>query len=289
MRAELQTFAASHDALVARLWNRRSAARWGIDLETFRSMLHESVTHRFVDLTPSERTVDAYLTSLHLDDLCLARGCAEGNDGAWDDFIASHRPRLYAAARALAGDNGRELADGLYGELYGVTGTGAGRGSLFRYFHGRSSLATWLRSILAQRHIDVRRAAARTEMVDPSELEALPASNRDPSPDRDRFVCAAQAALDAAISALADADRLRLRLYYGQQLTLASIGRAMGEHEATVSRKLDRARRFLRKRVEETLARDHGIEGEALRECFATAADAPELHLTRLLSRAEDG
>jgi RNA polymerase sigma-70 factor (ECF subfamily) len=252
-------------------------------------MLHESAAHRFTEGTPSPRAVDAYLTSLHLDDLCLARACAGGRGDAWEEFVISHRPRLYAAARAVAGDGGRELADGLYGELYGVTERGTARASLFRYFHGRSSLTTWLRSVLVQRHIDVRRAAARTEAIDPSKLEALPASHRDPSPDRDRFVRAAQAALDEAISTLEDADRLRLRLYYGQQLTLAAIGRAMGEHEATVSRRLDRARRLLRRHVEEILEREHGIAGEALLECFATAAEAPELHLTRLLSRAEDG
>jgi RNA polymerase sigma factor (sigma-70 family) len=289
MPLDLQTFVAGHGALLARLRDRCTAARWNLDPGIFASMLHESVTYRFTGVDPSPHAIDNYLAALHLDDLCLAGACARGNGEAWDEFVMTQRPRLYAAARAIAGENGRELADSLYGELYGVTETGAGRGSLFRYFHGRSSLTTWLRSILVRRHIDRRRAAARTETVDPSELEALAAPHRDPSPDRDRFVCAAQAALDTAISALEDADRLRLRLYYGQQLSLAGIGRATGEHEATVSRKLDRARRLLRKHVEDLLAREHGIEGDALRECFATAADAPELHLTRLLSRAEDG
>jgi RNA polymerase sigma factor (sigma-70 family) len=289
MPVDLQTFTADHGALVARLWHCCTAARWGIALVAFGSMRHESVAHRFADSRPSEPAVDAYLASLHLDDLCLTRACADGSGQAWDEFVATHRPRLYAAARAIAGDDGRELADSLYGELYGISGTADGRKSPFRYFHGRSSLTTWLRSILVQRHIDARRAGARTEMVDPSDLEGLPAPHRDPSPDRDRFVRATQAALDEAIGALDEADRLRLRLYYGQQLTLAAIGRATGEHEATVSRKLDRARRVLRKHVEQLLAREHGIDGDALRECFAAAADAPELHLTRLLSRAEDG
>ena len=44
----------------------------------------------------------------------------------------------------------------------------------------------------------------------------------------------AQGALDEAIAALESKDKLRLRLYYGQQLTLAQIGRLTGEHEATV-------------------------------------------------------
>lgn len=130
MPVDLQTFTADHGALVARLWHCCTAARWGIALDAFGSMLHESVAHRFADSRPSEPAVDAYLASLHLDDLCLTRACADGNGQAWDEFVATHRPRLYAAARAIAGDDGRELADSLYGELYGITGTADGRKSL---------------------------------------------------------------------------------------------------------------------------------------------------------------
>lgn len=290
MPLDLQTFIAAHGPLMARLRGQCTAARWDLDPETFQSLLHESVVHRFAGQTPPPAAVDAYLTALHLDDLCLAHACANGRGEAWDEFVVSHRPHLYAAARSLAGEDGRELADSLYADLFGVTASGGSRASLFRYFHGRSRLTTWLRSVLVQRHIDARRAAARTDPVDPGELDTLPdARSGAVSPDRDRFVRATQAALDQAVGALADADRLRLRLYYGQQLTLAAIGRAMGEHEATVSRKLERARRLLRRNVEELLAREHGIRGDALRECFAVAAEAPELQLTRLLSRAEDG
>ena len=41
-----------------------------------------------------------------------------------------------------------ELADSLFAELYGLSAEK--RGSLLRYFHGRSSLKTWLRAVLAQ-------------------------------------------------------------------------------------------------------------------------------------------
>lgn len=108
-------------------------------------------------------------------------------------------------------------------------------------------------------------------------------------PRRDEYVAAVQQALDTAIDALEPRDRLRLRLYYGQDLTLARTGRLLGEHEATVSRHLSRARQTLTRNVERALARDHGLSAEAIRACFEHAAEAPELRLDRLLSRAEDG
>ena len=43
-----------------------------------------------------------------------------------------------------------------------ASGTREGqRQSLFRYFQGRSSLATWLRAVLAQRYVDRQRALRR--------------------------------------------------------------------------------------------------------------------------------
>jgi DNA-directed RNA polymerase specialized sigma24 family protein len=106
-------------------------------------------------------------------------------------------------------------------------------------------------------------------------------------PRRDEYVRAAQASVDAAIGALDGPDRLRLRLYYAEGLTLAEIGRVFGEHEATVSRRLSRLRRSLRDTVEHELRARHGFDGAAMRLCFEYAADAPELHLTRLLSTEE--
>jgi hypothetical protein len=46
-----------------------------------------------------------------------------------------------------------------------------------------------------------------------------------------------------------------LAFYYLDQLTLAEIGRTLGEHESTMSRQLERTRRLLRERVTEFLRR----------------------------------
>jgi len=76
-------------------------------------------------------------------DLELARQCAAGDEAAWERFILEFRPILYRAADALdPGGGARELADTLYADLYGVAEAGAERRSLFRYYQGRSSLAT---------------------------------------------------------------------------------------------------------------------------------------------------
>ena len=100
----------------------------------------------------------------HEKDLELARACERGDETAWDRFIAEYRPILYRSADAIDPSGGaREVADSLYAELYGLKESDGKRKSLFAYFQGRSSLATWLRAILAQRYVDRIRGTRRLE------------------------------------------------------------------------------------------------------------------------------
>jgi RNA polymerase sigma-70 factor, ECF subfamily len=289
---DLPAFVAAQSRLIAGLYARSGAERWALSQESLAQALHQSTRHRFPD-GATEGEVARYLATVHVEDLALAAACREGNGAAWDHFVLHFRPALYAAARSVAGDAHRDLADSLYAELYGVSNAGEERTSLLAWYHGRSRLLTWVRSVLVQRHIDARRAASRTEQWDPDDESAPGGRGRGyastPDPGRAHAVAIAQDALDRAIAALDARDRLRLRLYYGEDLTLAQVGRITGEHEATVSRKLDRARADLRRRVERHLRAEHGLSDAAIAECFAYAAAAPELHLTRLLSRADDG
>ena len=98
-------------------------------------------------------------------------GVAQGHEAAWEHFVREHRPLLYRAGTAIAGEFGRELADSLYAELFGLRERDGNRQSLFRYFHGRSSLGTWLRSVLAQRYVDEVRSRRR---LDPSARRGRP-------------------------------------------------------------------------------------------------------------------
>ena len=274
--------------LVHRLYERAGAARWGVTPERFAEALARSLSHRFAGGEPPDRG-RTYLESLEVADLGLACACADGHEPAWEHFMLELRPQLYHAARSVGGDEGRDLADSLYAELFGLPGADGRRRSLLLHYHGRSRLLTWLRSVLVQRHVDRMRATRRlTPLSDEDHAEAVTSRGDAPDADRAALIAHAQAALDAAIDALAPRDRLRLRLYYRQTLTLAAIGRLLGEHEATVSRKLDKARRTLRAEVQRALA-SRGLAPAAIERAFELAADAPDLQLDRLLARADDG
>ena len=269
-------------ALAERLYLKARAERWRVPLERFAEALERG----------AER--GANLDKLHLEDLALACGCAAGDEAAWEHFIREQRPTLYRAAEALdPGGSARELADGIYGELF--------ERSLFRYFHGRSSLATWLRAVLAQRHVDRLRAGRRLEPLpdDSGPAEAGPyeagryasaaaVGPAEAGPHEDRCRKLISSALTRAVSELPSRDRLRLACYYAQELTLAETGKLLGEHEASSSRHLARTRRTLRGEIERRLRDQHGLTAAEIADCFAAVSQDPgELDLRQLL-RSED-
>jgi RNA polymerase sigma-70 factor (ECF subfamily) len=271
------------DGQIARLYRKAQAGRWGVPVASFAEALERSVAQWSAGRAPGA-DVEPYLATLHLEDLALACACAAGHDAAWDHFMMEYRPGLYRAADALDHTGGaRELADALYAELYGLKERDGTRATLFRYFHGRSSLATWLRAILTQRHIDHLRAHRRHESLPDEDASTSPVSESTPDPDRQRFLTTIATALSGALAALAARDRLRLGCYYAQQMTLAEIGRLLHEHEGTVSRHLTRTRRAIRGDVEDRL-RKTGLGDREIEECFASVTeDAGSLDLAELM------
>src|SRR5262245_36309025 len=242
-------------ALVERVYRKARGERWSLPLEVFASTLEASARKAFASSTPDASQLDRYCESLHLEDLALACACAQGSDAAWEHFVREYRPSLYRAADAIDPSGGaRDLADSLYGELFGLDVRDGERRSHFRYFHGRSSLATWLRAVLSQRHIDRLRSARRQDPLPEDEAPNAIAAPRDEAdPGRAGYISVMRNSLTAAVAALAPRDRLRLRCYYAQNLTLAHIGRMLNESEATASRHLSRVRREVRAAVERDL------------------------------------
>jgi len=277
-------------ARLQRLRDKAQADRWKVPAEVFSNALERSAEKAFAGRTPADPELDRYYDSLHLPDLALACACAMGREEAWDHFVREFRPGMYRAADAIdAGGGAREIAQALYAELFGLKEKDGIRQSVFRYFHGRSSLATWLRSLIAQRFVDRHRETRKLEpLPDDGSAAPLRAAATVFDPDRARFVAAMRGALAAAIAALEPRDRLRLACYYAQEMTLAQIGTLTREHEATVSRALARARKAIREDVERRLRDDCGFAKAEIEECFRSLVDdAGNLDLNEWLGRKE--
>jgi len=258
-----------------RLYQKADAGRWKVPAEVFNNALERGAEKVFGGRAPTDTELDRYYDSLHLQDLALACACAMGREDAWDHFVREYRPSMYRSADAIdPGGGAREIAEALYAELFGLREKDGIRQSVFRYFHGRSALSTWLRSLIAQRYIDRHREIRRLEPL-PEESSAAPL--RAPAlaidPDRARYVTIMRSVLAASIAALAPRDRLRLACYYAQEMTLAQIAALTREHEATVSRQLAKTRRSIRDDVERRLTAEHGFTNREIDECFKSLVD----------------
>jgi RNA polymerase sigma factor (sigma-70 family) len=244
------------------------AAQWGVDPAEFARACEAA-------------SVKGGPLQAHLADFGLAVACTCGHEPAWDHLIRELRPRLERAAAALD-PTGRavDLADELFADLYSQ--------KLFRHFHGRSSLSTWLRAVLAQRFVDRIRAGRRTEPLEDD--DRVPAVARSGGPDDSACRAAVRLALTDALEQLSSRDRLLLGCYYSQGIKLAAIGRMLREHEATISRHLTRIRQDLRAAIEHALSTRMGYDSAATRDCLRSVMDdAGDLDLDVLIARSGDG
>jgi RNA polymerase sigma-70 factor len=278
----LDRFLAQFSQVVTALQEEAKCARWALSPNVFAEALRRSAEKRFGATNPNLGEIEAYLKSLHLEDLALACACGEGEGKAWEYFVAHFRQDLRNAATAILRGSGQasegraaELADSLYGELYGVRSSGsAPRKSLFEYFHGRSKLSTWLRAVLAQKHVDLLRTSGKTVSIEDDKKSgsfrdpAMQTEFEAPDPDRELYLGRVARCLSAALAALTPRERLILACYYVDRLTLAEIGRTLREHESTISRQLERTHRALRENVAQSLR----IGSPARRDCPAEPA-----------------
>lgn len=266
-----------------RLHARAAAARWGLTVDRFHETLARVASRRFTSSLPQPREVEAYLETLHLEDLALARGCADGVDTAWEAFVDRHWREATRAARAIAGDaEGEEIADALLADLFARGDGHAVRRPLFDYFHGRSRLSTWLRALLAQRHVDRVRATRRLSPLDDDAADARPSSGPSPEDDPARGSGHVERALDRALAALPPRDRLRLAYYHADDMTLAAVGRLLAEHEATVSRKLQKTRDQLKAAVDAVLTGELRLSPEECRDWYEQAIQVGSFDIERL-------
>ncbi len=237
------------ESLIAELFERSGAARYGMSAPAFECML-EAIAAKYLSADATVEETRALLVSLRVEELALARACAAGHDLAWQDFMAKFREKLYDAALAITKDDstGRELADSLYADLYGTAARDGRRVSKLEWYTGRGSLEGWLRTVLAQEFVNRYRSQRRLVSLEEKDEAGVQfaATEHVPIVAVDARV---EAATDEALAQLTAEERFVLSAYFLDGRTLAEIGRMLGVHESTVSRKVEKLTAALRKRI----------------------------------------
>lgn len=251
--AESARLSAAVRSVCDRMFETAQASRYGLNPDAFRAILTD-IADQYAPGVKEQELV-RFLETLKAEELALARGCVAGNDSAWQTFLTRYRASLYGAAYAIAKEESiaRELADSLYAELYGLPNESDRRISKLQYYKGRGSLEGWLRTVVAQEFVNrYRRTRREVSLEEKVETGAqFPASSgTDMSSPPDPRV---NQAVSRALNGLDAESRLLLNAYYLDGRTLAEIGRTLHVHESTISRKLERVTKVLRKSIRKEL------------------------------------
>jgi len=234
---------------VMELYSKSKGAEFGLTPEVFDQTLRE-VAKKYLPADCPQMELHQFWASLRLEELALARACAAGQERAWEFFLTRYREKLYDIAGYIARESSaaRELADCLYADLYGTTLRDGQRVSKLASYTGRGSLEGWLRTVLAQEYVNRYRRQRRLVSLDEEAEEGVqfPAATSEPVVVVDSRV---EASVDEALAELPSEDRFILASYYLDERTLAQIARMLHVHESTISRKLDKLAKALRKRI----------------------------------------
>jgi RNA polymerase sigma-70 factor (ECF subfamily) len=270
--------------LLADLHAKSGCEKIGLTRESFSVILCE-VGSKHATATNSETEIRTFFLSLRVDELALARACAAGVNSAWEIFLTRFREKLYLSALRIAREDSaaRELADTLYADLYGTNTRDGQRVSKLASYTGRGSLEGWLRTVLAQEYVNRYRRTKRLVSLDEESEEGVQfqAAEPDPIPPADQRLAHAT---DEALASLPAEDRVVLSAYYLDGRTLAEIARMLGVHESTISRKLDRLAKALRKQIVAALVR-HGMSRRQAEEALEVDVRDLQLDIRRSLAQ----
>jgi len=271
--------------LLAELHAKAGCDEIGLTRESFAVILCE-VGGKHTTPAASESEIRTFFLSLRVDELALARACAAGHNSAWEIFLTRFREKLYQAALRIAREDSaaRELADTLYADLYGMNTREGQRVSKLGSYTGRGSLEGWLRTVLAQEYVNRYRRTKRLVSLDEEAEEGAQFSAPDPEPEPAADPRLAEAT-DEALAYLSAEERTVLSAYYLDGRTLAEIARMLGVHESTISRKLDKLAKALRKQILSGLTR-RGMSRRQAEE--ALEVDVRDLQVDIRRSLAQD-
>jgi RNA polymerase sigma-70 factor (ECF subfamily) len=271
-------------SVLAELYAKSKAAEFGLASEQFVAILDEVVAKAAP--VSSQKQKEDFCSRLYLDDLVLTRMCAAGNERAWEIFMARFREKLYDVARQITREDstGRELADSVYADLYGTRTRDGERVCKLNSYSGRGSLEGWLRTVLAQEYVNRYRRQRRLVSLDEESEEgtqyAAPVAEAV-TPLDTRL----ERATDDALRSLSAEDRFVLASYFLDQRTLAQIARALSVHESTISRKVEKLTKALRKQILKNLLHQ-GMSRRQAEE--ALSADVRDMSLNIRASLAQE-
>jgi RNA polymerase sigma-70 factor, ECF subfamily len=193
---------------------------------------------------------------LQVADLYLAWACAQGHAAALAVFEELLWPEIDAALSRvrLVADQRQDVIQNLRMLLF--VGS-ADRPAKIAQYRGQGDLRTWLRAAALRDAFRVTKKARRSVTLDDMALASAAVLEREPGLAHLRESCRIELkqAFATALAALSRSDRLLLRQYHLDRLTVDELAALQGVHRTTAARRVAKARQDLTDAILEDLRR----------------------------------
>ncbi|HEY0190618.1 MAG TPA: sigma-70 family RNA polymerase sigma factor [Kofleriaceae bacterium] len=258
-----------------------------------RARFAAAIAERLGDASPGAppetlaRALPGALAAMHVTDLYLACGCADGDPAALAAFEASVGPMIDRAmiASGVAAAERADLGQVVRQRL--LVAPAAGGAPRIAGYSARGSLAAWVRVVATREAARMLPRARREVSADDDLLARLIAGDDDPEVGylkrlyRDEF----KRAFHAAIDALDDRDRLLVRQHTLDGLDLDQLAALHGVHRATIARWLAAARGVLLDRTQRELIQRLQLSKTELASVMRMIGTGLDLSLPRALGK----
>ncbi|HEU4387741.1 MAG TPA: sigma-70 family RNA polymerase sigma factor [Blastocatellia bacterium] len=231
--------------------------------------------------------IASFIQNLHIADLYLAVACANQSTVAWNRFVSNYQKLIGDVAAFVSPtlDAGRELAATVMVDMFLPDNTGRSR---IASYEGRSSLATWLRIVIANRAINERllRWNSRESIENIAHIADIGTQARiETSLRSGRYEAMISDCLENACRELTQRERLVLLLRYSDELQVSQIARLLSVHPSNVTRQIERIRRKLHDNVIALLRVKYALDQIVIDECLADLIENPYYSLLSTIGK----
>ena len=274
-------------SVVLDLYSKSKGEQVGLTKEQFAVIL-KNISEKYLPAAATRQDISDLYFSLRVEELALARACAAGSERAWEIFMLRYREKLYDIGSYIAKESSaaRELADSLYADLYGTSTREGQRVSKLASYTGRGSLEGWLRTVMAQEYVNRYRRGRKYVSLDEESEEGVQFAAADPEPVV-TVDSRLEIATDEALAALPAEDRFILASYHLDGRTLAEIARTLGVHESTISRRVEKLAKSVRKQILAALGRT-GMSRRQAREAMEVDVRDLRVNIRNRLTQERD-
>lgn len=172
-----------------------------------------------------------------LDDHDVISACQRGDREAFRALFDAYQDRVYSIALRYSGDQARalDIAQDVFVKLLNNIGD----------FKGLSGFETWLYRMVVNRCLDDRRRARRWISI----VEGVFAGASEPTALDELLRSEVQERVQKTVAMLPAEQRIVVVLRYTEGLSYSEIAKVTGCSEGTVASRLNRAHKFLERRL----------------------------------------